>query len=153
MSPNDPVSSELLKTFVGEKFAVYDRKWAKNNSLNFAAGFLGPFWLAYRKMYLYSAIYIAFHIVVMEVLDYLVELPLNVYRGIGFAEIALGLVLGNKLYKNFVEKKIKLISSSASGDELKIAVAREGGTNLGAIGLLALGVAGYAYYIYYSVFS
>ena len=111
-------------------------------------------------MYLYSAIYVVV-IVVLKVADYLFEFPQIVNIGISFAEFGLGLTLGNRLYKHFVEKRIQLISSNASGNELKIAVAREGGTNIFvAIGLLALGVAASAYYFYvaglanlYPVFS
>ena len=129
MSPNNPESSELLKTFVGEKFAFYDRKWAKNNSWNFAAFFLGPIWMLYRKMYLYSAIYVAV-MVVIGVTSYLFEFPRTVDSAINSIFLMLCATQGNKLYKHFVEKKIQLISSSASGNELKIAVARAGGTAL-----------------------
>ena len=71
--PND----ELLKTFVGEKFAYYQQKWqhapGQFKGFNIAAFFLGVFWLIYRKMYLYVAIFLGLILFWISLLKYFIH--------------------------------------------------------------------------------
>ena len=89
----------------------------------------GTLWLLYRQMYLYSfiAIGISFSIgVVEEMLGIL---------GTGFSigmAVAFGLV-GNNLYKFFVEKKIQKIKNAAgSHRNIDQELQQQGGTNIAA---------------------
>ena len=116
-------NNELMKTFIGNKYdkIVY-------NSFNFPAFFLKEAYFFYRKMYLYGFLFLIPTLCV----------PI-IFLMIGTSIIGLSLVLSfciglftNKLYLNFVEKKVRMIVDSCGGDELsaKEIIEKKGGTNL-----------------------
>lgn len=123
---NDKEHKMLL--FVGDKFTKYYQEKFNQitpqkqiSGFNIAAFFLGVMWLFYRKMYAYGFIAILV-IIVIGIIEELLNLP-TIGASIGLA-VAFGM-LGNTIYKQFVEKKISQIKSN---EELET----EGGTNIWA---------------------
>ena len=148
--PND----ELLKTFVGEKFAYYQQKWQHTpgqfKGFNIAAFFLGVFWLIYRKMYLYVAVFLG-----LILLDFAIEiyypLPELISKSLNWAIATVFGVLGNYLYKLHTTKKVKSITESVIPEQLQAELAKQGGTNLsGALIALAM-LVGLAWYVFFGV--
>jgi hypothetical protein len=126
----------LLRLFVGPNYEYYAHKWtaleAKRNkrwSWNWAAFVFGLGWLFYRKMYLtaWMVIGVGFLIVAFEL-------------AIGTRGMALDFIiamtcgsLGNYLYQEHCQRKLRKIVCSGVADETKrLCIAREGGTNIAA---------------------
>lgn len=132
---NDKEHKMLL--FVGDKYTKYYKEkfdqitpQKQISGFNIAAFFLGVMWLFYRKMYAYGFIAIAV-IIVIGTIEELLNLSTS-GASIGLA-VAFGM-LGNTLYKQFVEKKISQVKSD---EELE----KEGGTNIwAALTVLVLAV-------------
>lgn len=134
-----------IRAFVGEKYAFYARHWGdmqRKNSLqswNWAAFLLGVLWMAYRKMYAYSALVIG-GVVLEGMVEEALGLPEALTTAINIAiAVTLGLH-GNYLYKLHVEKKTREIVALHSKREWAMAeVTRQGGTNAwAALGFLLL---------------
>lgn len=132
------VSEDASSTqiFVGKNYAYYAKKWdaaIRPGSLkgyNVAAFFLGVFWLVYRKMYQYAAIFmglIALDIVIESLLPN--PLPDAVSHGINIGiAVAFG-ALGNTLYKTHVDKKVKEITANFPPEQVAAELAKQGGVN------------------------
>ncbi len=137
-----------LQAYVGRKADYYLRKWAPRlesadgeTGFNWAAFFLTAFWMAYRKMYLYSFLCI----VASAILPFLVQV-LFIY---GFrapstppsvtliVNIMFSLVcgaFGNAMYLAHARRQIATLRARGlEGEQLLCALARRGGTSwLGA---------------------
>ena len=145
---NAELSVDNLKLFVGKNYEYFEKKWAiieeskSKRAWNWAAFFGGVFWMAYRKMYFYSWIFIG-AIVVETLLEYAFSFPAKYSNALN---IGISMTFGmqaNYWYKLHVEKKIKEISFSNSNEDLKIELAKQGGTNIAAgiaftVGMIAL---------------
>lgn len=137
----------LFAAFVGEKYASYYRKkWFKETepviepdkvemkgfSFNAASFFLGIFWLCYRRMPIYAAVYI----VIINLVDIglMHMLGMQNYNNLGStvftgAWVAMGF-LGNYLYLVHSTKQIKqTIADSADIEMARIKLAEQGGTS------------------------
>jgi hypothetical protein len=127
----------VLRAFVGPNFERYQQQWAAldrsqgHNAWNWSAFLFGFVWLAYRKMYMYSAIVIG-SMFLLGVFEELLNLPnsLSNATSFGFA-IAVGL-LGNYLYRVHTRKKISELPSHLSKEETITAASQLGGTSVGA---------------------
>lgn len=105
--------------FIGPKFTTYYygkfSKIDQNNSasgFNLAAFFFGFLWFFYRKMYVYGSLVILLMLLVSVVSEYL-ELKASLFS-LPMA-IALG-VYANRIYKVFVDQKIRKIESLQVAD-------------------------------------
>lgn len=135
--PDVAGEEHLEKAFVGGNYDYFRNKWSKSNSSwNWAAFLIGFAWLPYRKMYLYSSIFVA--VIVLEILfEYAFDLPQAVSNAVNIGIAVTFGMQGNYWYRLHVEKKVKEIRALNSPQNAKIEVARQGGTNIGAaIGFL-----------------
>ncbi len=141
----------LEAQFVGEKYyTYYAEKWASHEggtlfiSWNWAAFFLGPIWLLYRKMYLQGAFFV-FALFFLEIFAARVlsaaALPLYWF---GYADAALrdGLrvllgVFGNCVYMNHMLGAI-MRNKGKSAPEIVDAMVRGGGTNIALAGIVLI---------------
>ena len=134
-SPN-PVpqanGDEALRIFVGGKYDYYKHKWEaverrrSRQTWNWGAFWVGFVWMAYRKMYLYSCIYIG------AVLLAIVWIPDNIFRLFSIATTILVATQSNALYKFYATKKALKITSTNNPEQARLELARQGGTNIGA---------------------
>jgi len=135
-------AADPFALFVGQNYARYQSRWAacdkrgSTYSWNWAAFLFGLFWLAYRKMYLNAGILLG--IACLEsAATYLFHLPDAAANAMN---LALGIVIGmqgNHWYRNHVTKGIADLTATVRPDQLDAALAREGGTNVGAALLAA----------------
>ena len=124
---------EAMQIFVGKKYDLYVRKWArfaeKKISWNWPGFFLNVAWLIYRKMYRHAALLFAATLGV-GFLEGFLDVPESVSQA---TNIAFGIVVGiqgNYWYKLHAEDKIKRIRESIVPHQIKDEIARQGGTNL-----------------------
>lgn len=141
------VGEEAMSLFVGKNYEYFKRKWeiaeGKKNkqSWNLAAFIFGFSWMAYRKMYLYSWVFIG--VVMVELLcEFAFALPDRMSNAINIAiAISFG-KFGNYLYKHHAEKKIKEICALSAPDQVDKELRSHGGTNIvAALGFVAAFVA------------
>lgn len=163
-----PNGQNWQAVFVGKNYDFYARKWAAMEqapanapdqphaqklpqaatlfgslSWNWAAFFLGIFWLAYRKMYLYLAAVFAsaftlgilttwLKIPLQELIKWQLPIELSVRTAFG--------LFGNYLYKMHTEKTIRQVTAaSTDAEHIEQKLAQHGGTNLlFAIGLVVV---------------
>jgi uncharacterized protein YecT (DUF1311 family) len=150
--PSVQVISELddaSKIFVGKDYDYYLRKWEiaeqkkSKNSWNLFAFLFGFAWMAYRKMYLYSLIFIG--VIAVEILcEYAFDFPDRFTNAINITIPVITGFLGNSWYKYHVKKKFKEITANTlnSPEKVKIELIRQGGTSIGAaIGFIAIFIA------------
>lgn len=134
------VTEEKLKDFASNDYFV--ESWGKSTSFNIGAFIFTLFWLAYRKMYLYTFLYVVIHSVLFYILTATVDS--NIYAWI--VNLALCIVfgfLGNRLYLHFAESKVARIARMyADPGEQQERISQAGGTSLGAV---------YVVGIYYAV--
>ncbi|MEN1967097.1 DUF2628 domain-containing protein [Lentibacillus sp. N15] len=141
--------------FVGNNYDFYFKKWGqmrtKNNtfSRNWAAFFLGIFWLGYRKMYR-EVFFIALIFLGIDFVLYLVGYQYSadefydpIDRGINLGLMVVLGFYGNYFYQKHVRKKVSLIQSKGLPDEVKqMELKRQGGASflgcLWAVGILAI---------------
>lgn len=128
---------EVSKIFVAKNYEYFLRKWEiaeqKKGKLswNWAAFLLGFSWMAYRKMYLYSWIFIG--VVIVEILcEYAFGFPDKLSNAINIGIAATFGSQGNSWYKLHVERKVKEITAMVTPEQAKIELARQGGTSIGA---------------------
>lgn len=140
--PPSPPMDDPMVAFVGNNFDFYQRKWAiadksaGKQSWNWAAFFLGLGWMAYRKMYLYSAIYIG-GILLLTLMEYVLGLSEKMSLVMSFAiAVAVGFH-GNHLYQLHAREKVRAIVSTVVPDRVGAELARQGGTNVG-IGIASI---------------
>lgn len=141
----DMQMAEML--FVGKNHEYYKHKWNKGGQtqakqsggflslytlpINFAAFFFAPFWLAYRKMYLYSFLLIAAEIALLIVGD-IFNFPDRIFRSFAIGTAAGFGIGGNFLYKSFVKKRVQKIIEESSPEKLKEALSQQGGVSISA---------------------
>jgi hypothetical protein len=138
--PPIPPSASI---FVGKNYEYYQVKWAaleiaKNRkSWNWAAFFFGPFWLAYRKIYVYAWGYVGL-LAAAGVCQLAFHFDDNATTP-GFLVVGLVIAIqGNYLYKVHVEKSVARIVARSDPQDAAVELAKRGGTSVGAaIGLLA----------------
>lgn len=128
---------EAIKIFVGNNHDYFERKWAETAqkkqqlSWSWAACLVGFGWMGFRKMYLYSWIFIG--VVTAEVIA---ELAIGVPSAIS-SSINLGIAIafglkGNVWYQQHVHQRVDQILASYSPYQARIELVRQGGTNIGA---------------------
>lgn len=128
-------------TFVGTNYEYFTRKWRLANhanqkfTWNWAAFLIGPFWFAYRKMYLYIAIFMA--IVIPETAaEILLGVPAFVTNAISIGiTVVLGL-FGNYWYQLHVHRKVGRIMADNQFANKSVALRRQGGTSFTAPAVL-----------------
>ena len=129
--------NESSKIFIGKNYDYFLRKWEiaeqkkSKTSWNWAAFVFGGAWMAYRKMYIYSWIFLG--VVVLEILcEYAFGFPEKFSNIINISiAVTVGLQ-GNSLYKQHVEKKTREIIAMNTPDQAQNELVRQGGTNIGA---------------------
>jgi hypothetical protein len=124
----EKTSEELLRAFVGEKFDYYNKQWEKELTFNFAAFFLGGFWLLYRKMYL--VFFLTYFLLYGTATGYVLT---------AIAWIMLGLT-ANKIYYFHVAAKVNKIEETKKEIQMNFAIQKGGTSFLGPVlfGLLIL---------------
>ena len=128
---------EAIQIFVGKNHGYFERKWKEaaqrkhQLSWNWAAFLVGFGWMGYRKMYLYSWIFIG--VVAAEMIAELaIGVPSSITSSINLG-IAIGFGLkGNALYQQHVNQRVDQILASHAPEQARIELARQGGTNIGA---------------------
>ncbi|WP_429016524.1 DUF2628 domain-containing protein [Comamonas sp. 4034] len=134
---------EAIQIFVGKNHGYFEGKWKEaaqrkhQLSWNWAAFFVGFGWMGYRKMYLYSWIFIG--VVVAELIAELaIGVPSSIASSINLG-IAIGFGLkGNAWYQQHVNQRVDQILASHAPEQARIELARQGGTNIGAaVGFVA----------------
>jgi len=128
---------EASRIFIGKNYDYFQKKWEigdkKNRkySWSWAAFLLGFSWMAYRKMYLYSWIFIG--MILLEVLcEYAFDFPGKLSNAINIGIAVSFGMQGNYWYKLHTEKKIKEITAMNTPEQSRIELARQGGTSIGA---------------------
>jgi hypothetical protein len=148
-SPAAPQATEtstskvnLVQVFVGPKYEVYRQKWhsmaqrKSKQSWNWAAFFLNVYWLAYRKMYLMSAILLTMHVAWMAFGEYMQWSAWKIVLYSFFIPVWLG-VYGNDFYLQHLKLKLKRLTQTAPASEWTRQAAAAGGTSRWAV-LLAV---------------
>jgi hypothetical protein len=145
----NPELGSLYAAFIGKNHAYYQRRWddmthnGNRFSFNWAAFFLAFLWLAYRKMYLYSVLYI-FFIVIETTAEVFLDAP---YFVSGAITLIYGVATGgyaNYVYKRHADRLLADLSA-APPEAAQAEARRRGGTSLvaaAAAGLLFLGLLG-----------
>ena len=131
-------STEVLKQkiFIGRNYDLYAAKWALANakksptSWNWAAFFLGVGWMAYRKMYKFSFIFIA--VLALEtIVEYLLKLPVGISVAVNMGVAVTFGLLGNSWYLLHVRQKVDEISRTLPPQLVESERRRQGGTHVG----------------------
>ncbi|WP_312834672.1 DUF2628 domain-containing protein [Comamonas sp.] len=134
---------EAIQIFVGKSHGYFERKWKEaaqrkhQLSWNWAAFLVGFGWMGYRKMYLYSWIFIG--VVVAELIaELVIGVPSSITSSINVG-IAIGFGLkGNAWYQQHVNQLVDQILASHAPEQARIELAQQGGTNIGAaVGFVA----------------
>ena len=99
-------------------------------SWNWASFFLGVYWMAYRKMWKFVAIYLVYFVVI----DMLLRDQRGLSSGINFVVNLLLGIYGNSLYFSYASKKIDAIKAMglAKDDEIS-SLQKSGGTSIGSL--------------------
>lgn len=129
----------LLERFVGDKYAsYYGPLWdAKQSGWNLPAFIFSLGWMAYRKMYTYCFIYMAF-VSLANLGLRLIHAPDLFGRLLTVTLSAIIGMSGNQLYQQYSMQRCARIRRLPLAEQEK-ALQREGGTSwLGAIGMVAL---------------
>ena len=135
------LDAEPMAVFVGPNYGFYARRWAQAErfggmiSWNWAAFFLGLFWLAYRKMYLYCGVVIALALFMTGMAQAMRIPPEQVQLWQMYIAPIFSMLMGffgNWLYRLHAERKIRQITaSSASNPQLTpLLLAQQGGASL-----------------------
>lgn len=136
---------EAMRIFIGNKYDHYANKWSrfaqKKIAWSWVGFFLSIFWMIYRKMYRYAALFFA-AMMAVGVIEGMLDVSNSVSQATNMAfSILLGLQ-GNYWYKLHAEQKIKRIRETIVPEQMKEELARQGGTNLpGALICFILAVA------------
>lgn len=144
--PPPPDYEELVGVFVGKNYSYYARKWeeagepTRKSKFNWAAFFLGLGWMAYRKMYRNSLIYVA-AIVLLSIWEAVAgDFPPAVSHALDLAIPLVVAMQANRWYRRHVEQKLALLAPEDECDaQCTERLARAGGTSLAAaIGVVVL---------------
>lgn len=135
----EAIQQKQLSHFVGSKREFYLRHWEKEDhffSWNWAAFWLGLFWLAYRKMYWACALLVG---VVVLALGTALQLKIPIetvqqwqsYFVISFS-MTLGL-FGNRLYLLHAKHKIRKITEQHAPEDALREIEKQGGGSIRAV--------------------
>jgi len=134
-------AKEDLQAFIQTRSYYYLPKW---NSLdptlrriaprtfNWAACFLTVFWMAYRKMYLYVILWVAFLFVFYSILELVFTLPPSATNGANIFIMCCFGRYGSSLYRKHVERKIGQIKATMTPEYWMQAFRDKGGTSFWA---------------------
>jgi len=137
-------SERRLALFVGEKYPVYARKWARMRekgraiSWNWATAFLFVGWLGYRGLYR-----IAWIVIAIDFVEFAIEGFFDTPSAMsGLFSVALGLAVtlnANRWYRQHAETSIAAIEASAAPAAVDAEIVRQGGGSWKAgVGLFVL---------------
>lgn len=117
------VDQSLEKAFIGKNY-----EQLMTTRFSFPAFLFGGYYFLYRKLYLYGILLILANLIMLIVIPelYLIWFIINIILGTYF----------NKIYQNFINKKIKRlkeINTSSSNTDLINLCKRKGGTNIAII--------------------
>jgi ABC-type multidrug transport system fused ATPase/permease subunit len=133
-------SKEELEAFIQKRVYYYLPKWElldhsmkriAPGTFNWAAFFFTTFWMAYRKMYLYTIVIW----ITLAVFLTVAELAIGGSGGASAANAGWFAALfffgryGNSMYKNYVEMKIRQIKKTVTPEYQNQALKDCGGTN------------------------
>jgi TPR repeat protein len=134
-------TKEELQAFIQAHSYYYIPKWESFDStlkrvapgtFNWAACLLNVFWMAYRRMYLFVIILVAFEAVCFSILEFFFRLPTSVTNSVGIATMILLGRYGNSIYRKHVERKIRQIKTKIAPEYQSQAFRDSGGTSLWA---------------------
>lgn len=138
ITQNPSVSdAENLKLFIGKNYEYFFKKWTiaekrkSKLSWNWAAFLLGFSWMAYRKMYRYSWLFIGL-VVVEAICEYIFNVPESVSCALNVSIAATFGSQGNAWYKLHVEKKVNEITTMNPPEKAKVELEEQGGASIGA---------------------
>jgi hypothetical protein len=156
---------KLTEAYVGSNYSFYKSKWdameQKGTSIswNFAAFFLGVFWLGYRKMYktllVIFFIFLAVDFLAINVFNYQYSTdqfydPLDLDSIIGYVTSIFLAMYGNKMYQKHVERKVSDIKiNTAKKEQAEMLVKQKGGRSW--LGVL-LAITLFVFYVSISTF-
>jgi hypothetical protein len=133
-------SERCIEILVGKKYHSYKKKWESFDHNKFLrawswpAFLLGPFWAAYRKMYIYAVLWTMASLCLSVVLE--LRNPADAALWLStIIQMAIGGFYGAKLYQIHARKTVEAALTNASD---YIELAKKGGTNLSAGILLAI---------------
>ncbi len=124
---NVNTETDLVEVFVQRNKNYYKNKFekmkksGKSISWNWAAFFMGIYWMIYRKMYFKAAAFLLLNIIATNTPHIGVYLNTAVLVGIG--------IFGNALYLDHVEEKIEKAKIIFPHNKEEV-LAKRGGTNL-----------------------
>ncbi|CAN7771499.1 DUF2628 domain-containing protein [Pseudorhodoferax sp. LjRoot39] len=128
------ITAEAEYAFLGKNADYYVDEWSKIKegskvSFNLWACLLGPAWLAYRKMYLYTVLFVVF--LELQVIAELSVGKLSPITQLVQTVITMGAfaLYGNYAYLNFSREKIRNILSQKNGISVDEALEKAGGVN------------------------
>lgn len=136
---DDEVTEADIRLFVGKKYDYYSGKWRLQMAshkpvYNFAAFFVFPFWLGYRKMYLYLNLLITNTFILGLLVSAFFSNTISNGMNIGLS-IAFGM-MANQLYRSHIYKKLREIKEQKLSPEHEtLKIRRAGGTSLLGMGL------------------
>ena len=142
--PVQPPASKvnLVQVFVGPKYERYRQKWhgmaqrKSKQSWNWAAFFLNVYWLAYRKMYLMSAILLTVYVALVTFGEYMRWSEWKILLCSFSIPLVLG-IYGNDAYLQHLKAKLKRLTQTTPASEWTRRAAAAGGTSWWAV-LLAM---------------
>ena len=124
---NVNTETDLVEVFVQRNKNYYKNKFekmkksGKSISWNWAAFFMGIYWMIYRKMYFKAAAFLLLNIIATNTPHIEIYLNTAVLVGIG--------IFGNALYLDHVEEKIEKAKIIFPHNKEEV-LAKRGGTNL-----------------------
>lgn len=124
---NVNTETDLVEVFVQRNKNYYKNKFekmkksGKSISWNWAAFFMGIYWMIYRKMYFKAAAFLLLNIIATNTPHIGIYLNTAVLVGIG--------IFGNALYLDHVEEKIEKAKIIFPHNKEEV-LAKRGGTNL-----------------------
>ncbi len=145
----ESLTKELFAAFVGAEANYYLNKWQEIDSAiarkkaplnwNWFSFLFGPFWFAFRKMYLYAAIMLIGSIVVDEIAH-----ELGWGRSLRGAQIGFTVFLGlygNYIYYKYAKENVAKITKSIPNNVQlqKESLAAAGGTSWLGVGMAVVG--------------
>lgn len=134
-------TKEELQAFIQARSYYYIPKWESFDptlklvapgKFNWAACFLNVFWMAYRRMYLFVIILVAFEAACFSILEFFFRLSTSVTNSVGIATMILLGRYGNSIYRKHVERKIRQIKAKMTPEYWSQAFRDSGGTSLWA---------------------
>ncbi len=128
------VDDDSLRLFIGKNYEYFQKKWKLNNSKiswSWSAFFGGVSWMAYRKMYLYSWIFIGVATFV-TIIQSVFNLSESTSHSIDIAFWMTPALSGNLWYKHHVKKMINEINAINAPNQRNTELVVRGRTSIGA---------------------